>query len=103
VVGEAAAEDGRPHAGRNPDDDRDEKGRERELDRRGERVEKVVNDRAARPDAPTEVAVNEPGHVGEVLLGKRPIEVVLRSERFDLLVGRVVAERGRDRVGRDDV
>src|SRR5438067_12536617 len=69
VVGKAAAKYGRPHAGGNADDDRNDEGRERKLDRGGERVEEVVGHRAARADASTEIAVYQTDDIGEVLLG----------------------------------
>src|SRR5205814_8260992 len=103
VVGKAATKYGRPHAGGNADDDRNDEGRERKLDRGGERVEEVVGHRAARADASTEIAVDEAGDIGEVLLGQWPVEVVLRSERLDLLVARVVAERRGDRIRGNDM
>src|SRR5437667_2812150 len=78
VIGKTATRDGRPDARWDPHDDRDDESGQRELDRGGERVKKVVGDRAARSDASTEVAVHQTDDVGEVLLGQRPIEVILR-------------------------
>src|SRR4029077_14771051 len=103
MVREASAKDGRPHTGRDANDDRDDESRERKLDRGRERIEEVVGHGAARANASTEVAVDESDHVREVLLGKRPVEVVFRTEGSDLLVRRVVAQRRGDRIGRDDV
>jgi len=53
-------------------------------------------------DAPTQIAVNESGDVGEVTLGECRSRW-FRSERLDLLIGRVVAERRGDRIGGDNV
>src|SRR5438309_7255816 len=103
MVGKPAARNRGPDTRRNADEDRDDESGQRELDGGRERIEQVVGDRTAGPDASTEIAVREADNVREVLLGKRPVEVVLRPECRDLLIRRVVSERRRDRIGWDDV
>src|SRR2546430_2118366 len=103
MYGKPAARDRGPDTRRNANEDRDDESGQRELDGGRERIEQVVSDRTAGPDASTEIAVREADNVREVLLGKRPVEGVLRSERRDLLVRRVVAERRGHRIGGNDM
>ena len=47
--------------------------------------------------------MKEADDVRRVLLGERPVEVILRAERRDLRVGGVVSERGDGGIGGHDV
>src|SRR3989442_6248126 len=77
MVGKSAARDRRPDTRRDANEDRDDESRQRKLDGGRKRVEEIVGDGTAGPEASTEIAVHEAADVRGGLPRKRPGGLVL--------------------------
>jgi hypothetical protein len=84
----------RQKAERDPEDDREQHGAERQLDRRGKAMADLEGDRAERGDARAEVAVTDGlDEVTPVLNRERVVESVLLPDLRDRLGRRPLAEQ----------